>query len=147
MTDDDKLEWIELPPDEEATVLTSISPQCLKEDCLHCPGVFEHPGCSWSDCVLRARLPQSEQHGVTVVARRDLLLAPLRKNACSQQDRLFLWHSSTASRARRSATGQTGGLLQGVAIPPKAAKLRKRRASSTVKFEKPPRPPRGPKFA
>ena len=35
----------------------------------------------------------------------------------------------------------------GVAIPPKAAKLRKRRPSSTVKFEKPPRPPRGPKFA
>ena len=32
MTDDDKLEWIELPPDEEATVLTSISPQCLQED-------------------------------------------------------------------------------------------------------------------
>jgi hypothetical protein len=43
MTDDDELEWIEFPPDEEATVLTSISPQCLQEDCLHCPGVFAHP--------------------------------------------------------------------------------------------------------
>ncbi len=32
----------------------------------------------------------------------------------------------------------------GVAIPPKADKLRKRRPSATVKFEK---PPRGPKFA
>ena len=40
---DDELEWIEFPPDEEATVLTSISPQCLEEGCLHCPGVFEHP--------------------------------------------------------------------------------------------------------
>jgi hypothetical protein len=41
--DDEPPEWIEFPPDEEATVLTSISPECLQENCLKCPGTFHHP--------------------------------------------------------------------------------------------------------
>jgi hypothetical protein len=43
MPDDDEHDWTEIPLEEGASVLTSISPECQREDCLHCAGTFEHP--------------------------------------------------------------------------------------------------------
>jgi hypothetical protein len=40
--DDDELEWM-LSHQTEKRCLTSISPQCLEENCQACPGFFQHP--------------------------------------------------------------------------------------------------------
>ena len=40
---DDEWEVHEFTSDEEARVLTSISQECLREECDRCPGTFKHP--------------------------------------------------------------------------------------------------------
>jgi len=43
--DDEEIEWTEFP-DDEARVLTSISQECMHEECDRCPGTFDHPHAS-----------------------------------------------------------------------------------------------------
>ncbi len=43
--DDEEIEWTEFS-DDQARILTSISQECMHEECDRCLGTFDHPDAS-----------------------------------------------------------------------------------------------------